>query len=81
MAGMRWALGLDLLVIWFPGIDDELEQQGAVWIDGSRAWVNQAGGNRAEGDWVDPRAPSAGSAGGRNKRLWHRPPRPVTSRQ
>ena len=27
--------GLDLLVGWFPGIDDELEQAGAVWVDGT----------------------------------------------
>jgi 2-polyprenyl-6-methoxyphenol hydroxylase-like FAD-dependent oxidoreductase len=43
--------GLDLLVAWFPGIDDELERMGAVWIDGTRAWVYQAGGYRAQGDW------------------------------
>ena len=48
------AAGLDLLVTWFPGVDDELEQQGAVWIDGSRAWVYQAGGYRAQGDWGRP---------------------------
>ncbi len=43
--------GLDLLVAWFPGIDDELERMGAVWVDGTRAWVYQAGGYRAQGDW------------------------------
>ena len=43
--------GLDRLVAWFPGIDDELERMGAVRIDGSRAWVYQAGGYRAQGDW------------------------------
>jgi 2-polyprenyl-6-methoxyphenol hydroxylase-like FAD-dependent oxidoreductase len=43
--------GLDLLVTWFPGIADELERMGAVWIDGTRAWVYQAGGYRAQGDW------------------------------
>jgi 2-polyprenyl-6-methoxyphenol hydroxylase-like FAD-dependent oxidoreductase len=43
--------GLDLLVAWFPGIEDELERMGAVWIDGTRAWVYQAGGYRAQGDW------------------------------
>jgi 2-polyprenyl-6-methoxyphenol hydroxylase-like FAD-dependent oxidoreductase len=46
--------GLDLLVAWFPGIDDELERMGAVWVDGSRAWVYQAGGYRAQGDWGPP---------------------------
>jgi 2-polyprenyl-6-methoxyphenol hydroxylase-like FAD-dependent oxidoreductase len=48
------AAGLDLLVTWFPGIDDELEQRGAVWVDGTRAWVFQAGGYRAQGDWGRP---------------------------
>ena len=46
--------GLDLLVAWFPGIDVELERLGAVRIDGSRAWVYQAGGYRAQGDWGRP---------------------------
>jgi 2-polyprenyl-6-methoxyphenol hydroxylase-like FAD-dependent oxidoreductase len=46
--------GLDRLVEWFPGIDDELEQRGAVWVDGTRAWVYQAGGYRAQGDWGRP---------------------------
>ncbi|MFL6099770.1 MAG: NAD(P)/FAD-dependent oxidoreductase [Actinomycetales bacterium] len=45
------AAGLDRLVSWFPGIDDELEGLGAVRIDGSRAWLFQAGGYRARGDW------------------------------
>ncbi len=27
---------------------------GAVWIDGTRAWVYQAGGYRAQGDWGRP---------------------------
>jgi 2-polyprenyl-6-methoxyphenol hydroxylase-like FAD-dependent oxidoreductase len=48
------AAGLNLLVDWFPGIDDELEQSGAVWVDGTRAWVYQAGGYRAQGDWGRP---------------------------
>src|SRR6188472_2405454 len=48
------AAGLDLLVDWFPGIDDELERLGAVRVDGSRAWVYQAGGYRAQGDWGRP---------------------------
>jgi 2-polyprenyl-6-methoxyphenol hydroxylase-like FAD-dependent oxidoreductase len=48
------AAGLDLLVAWFPGIDDELERQGAVWVDGTRAWVYQSGGYRAQGDWGRP---------------------------
>jgi 2-polyprenyl-6-methoxyphenol hydroxylase-like FAD-dependent oxidoreductase len=48
------AAGLDLLVDWFPGIDDELERMGAVWVDGTRAWVYQAGGYRAQGDWGRP---------------------------
>jgi 2-polyprenyl-6-methoxyphenol hydroxylase-like FAD-dependent oxidoreductase len=46
--------GLDRLVAWFPGIDDELEQLGAVRVDGTRAWVYQAGGYRAQGDWGRP---------------------------
>lgn len=46
--------GLDRLIAWFPGIDDELEQAGAVWVDGTRAWVFQAGGYRAQGDWGRP---------------------------
>lgn len=46
--------GLDRLVAWFPGIDDELERAGAVWVDGTRAWVYQAGGYRAQGDWGRP---------------------------
>jgi 2-polyprenyl-6-methoxyphenol hydroxylase-like FAD-dependent oxidoreductase len=45
------AAGLDRLVGWFPGIDDELESLGAVRVDGSRAWLFQAGGYRARGDW------------------------------
>jgi 2-polyprenyl-6-methoxyphenol hydroxylase-like FAD-dependent oxidoreductase len=45
------AAGLDQLVAWFPGIDDELEGLGAVRLDGSRAWLFQAGGYRARGDW------------------------------
>jgi 2-polyprenyl-6-methoxyphenol hydroxylase-like FAD-dependent oxidoreductase len=48
------AAGLDLLVDWFPGIDDELAGMGAVWVDGTRAWVYQAGGYRAQGDWGRP---------------------------
>lgn len=43
--------GLTLLVDWFPGLEDELEQLGAARIDGRRAWVHQAGGYRAQGDW------------------------------
>jgi 2-polyprenyl-6-methoxyphenol hydroxylase-like FAD-dependent oxidoreductase len=46
--------GLDLLVAWFPGIDDELERLGAVAVDGTRAWLYQAGGYRAQGDWGPP---------------------------
>ena len=45
------AAGLDLMVDWFPGIDDELERMGAVRVDGTRAWVYQVGGYRAQGDW------------------------------
>jgi len=45
------AAGLHRLVAWFPGIDDELESLGAVRVDGSRAWLFQAGGYRARGDW------------------------------
>lgn len=45
--------GLDLLVDWFPGIEDELERMGAVRFDGTSAWVYQAGGYRARGDWGD----------------------------
>ena len=46
--------GLDLLVGWFPGIDDELESLGAVRVDGTRAWVHQSGGYRARGHWGRP---------------------------
>jgi 2-polyprenyl-6-methoxyphenol hydroxylase-like FAD-dependent oxidoreductase len=46
--------GLDLLVHWFPGIDDELASRGAAWVDGSKAWVYQCGGYRAQGDWGRP---------------------------
>ena len=46
--------GLDRMVAWFPGIDAELERLGAVWVDGTRAWVYQAGGYRAQGDWGSP---------------------------
>ena len=45
------AAGLDRLCEWFPGIDTELEQAGAVRVDGSRAWLFQAGAYRARGDW------------------------------
>src|SRR5262245_32535591 len=46
--------GLDRMVAWFPGIDKELAALGAVWVDGTRAWVYQAGGYRAQGDWGRP---------------------------
>ena len=46
--------GLDLLVGWFPGIDDELESLGAVRVDGTRACVHQSGGYRARGYWGRP---------------------------
>ena len=46
--------GLDLLEGWFPGIGDELEARGAVRVDGTRAWVFQSGGYRAQGDWGRP---------------------------
>src|SRR5688572_10560551 len=45
------AAGLDRLVTWFDGIDDELQRLGAVRVDGTRAWVHQDGGYRAQGDW------------------------------
>src|SRR4051794_20093768 len=45
------AAGLDRLCEWFPGIDTELEAAGAVRVDGTRAWVFQAGAYRARGDW------------------------------
>ncbi|MFM6852304.1 MAG: FAD-dependent oxidoreductase [Terrabacter sp.] len=48
------AAGLDLLAGWFPGIEDELESLGAVAVDGSQAWVHQAGAYRARGDWGRP---------------------------
>ena len=48
------AAGLDLLVGWFPGIEYELERIGAVRVDGTRAWVYQGGGYRAQGDWGRP---------------------------
>jgi 2-polyprenyl-6-methoxyphenol hydroxylase-like FAD-dependent oxidoreductase len=43
--------GLDRLVGWFPGIEEELERRGAAPTDGTRAWVFQGGGYRAQGDW------------------------------
>ena len=43
--------GLDRLVGWFPGIEEELELRGAAPTDGTRAWVFQGGGYRAQGDW------------------------------
>jgi len=46
--------GLDLLRDWFPGIEDELESQGAVRVDGYGAWVHQGGAYRARGDWGRP---------------------------
>ncbi|HEY0616675.1 MAG TPA: FAD-dependent monooxygenase [Kribbella sp.] len=46
--------GLDLLRDWFPGIEDELESQGAVRADGYGAWVHQGGAYRARGDWGRP---------------------------
>lgn len=48
------ASGLDLLQNWFPGIDDELDRMGAVWVEGTRGWFYQAGGYRAQGDWGPP---------------------------
>ena len=38
----------------FPGSTIELERLGAVRVDGTRAWVYQAGGYRAQGDWGPP---------------------------
>src|SRR6476619_982697 len=43
--------GLDRLVGWFPGIEEELERRGAAPTDGTRAWVFQGGGYRAQGVW------------------------------
>src|SRR5262245_38940005 len=43
--------GLDRLVDWFPGITDELEERGAVRLDGHHAWVHQGGAYRRQGDW------------------------------
>jgi 2-polyprenyl-6-methoxyphenol hydroxylase-like FAD-dependent oxidoreductase len=43
--------GLTRMVTWFPGIDAELERAGAVPTDGTRAWIYQGGGYRAQGDW------------------------------
>jgi len=40
--------GLDRLVGWFPGIEEELELRGAAPTDGTRAWVFQGGGYRAQ---------------------------------
>ncbi|WP_426564798.1 FAD-dependent oxidoreductase [Angustibacter sp. McL0619] len=45
------AAGLDRLCEWFPGIDAELAAAGAVRVDGTGAWVFQAGAYRARGDW------------------------------
>ena len=46
--------GLGLLEGWFPGIENELERMGAQWVEGTRGWVYQAGGYRAQGDWGRP---------------------------
>jgi 2-polyprenyl-6-methoxyphenol hydroxylase-like FAD-dependent oxidoreductase len=46
--------GRDRLVGWFPGIVTELEELGAAYTDGTRAWVYQGGGYRAQGDWGRP---------------------------
>jgi 2-polyprenyl-6-methoxyphenol hydroxylase-like FAD-dependent oxidoreductase len=43
--------GLDRLGGWFPGIEEVLERRGAVPTDGTRAWIFQGGGYRAQGDW------------------------------
>jgi 2-polyprenyl-6-methoxyphenol hydroxylase-like FAD-dependent oxidoreductase len=48
------AAGLEVLSDWFPGIEDELESQGAVRVDGHGAWVHQGGAYRARGDWGRP---------------------------
>ncbi len=46
--------GLDRLVEWFPGIDDELRALGAVPTSGTGAWVFQGGGYRRQGSWGRP---------------------------
>lgn len=46
--------GLDRLRDWFPGIEEELEAQGAVPVDGHSAWVHQGGAYRARGYWGRP---------------------------
>ncbi len=46
--------GLQLMAEWFPGIDDELVAEGAVRVDGGRAWFYQSGGYRAQGHWGPP---------------------------
>jgi 2-polyprenyl-6-methoxyphenol hydroxylase-like FAD-dependent oxidoreductase len=48
------AAGLDVLSDWYPGIEDELESDGAVRVDGYGAWVHQGGAYRARGDWGRP---------------------------
>lgn len=48
------AAGLDLLRVWFPGIEDELLARGAVPADGHRAYIHQGGAYRARGDWGRP---------------------------
>ncbi|MDX6281042.1 MAG: hypothetical protein QOH03_2113 [Kribbellaceae bacterium] len=48
------AAGLDRLGDWFPGIEAELESQGAVRVDGHRGWVYQGGAYRAQGTWGRP---------------------------
>jgi 2-polyprenyl-6-methoxyphenol hydroxylase-like FAD-dependent oxidoreductase len=43
--------GLDRLRGWFPGIEEELLDLGAVHVDGHGAYVLQGGAYRARGDW------------------------------
>jgi 2-polyprenyl-6-methoxyphenol hydroxylase-like FAD-dependent oxidoreductase len=43
--------GLDRLRGWFPGIEEELLDLGAVHVDGHGAYVFQGGAYRARGDW------------------------------
>lgn len=44
------AAGQQLLVSWFPGIDDELVDRGAAQLDGLGAWWYQAGAFRTRFD-------------------------------
>ena len=46
--------GLEQLRAWFPGIEEELQHQGAARVDGFGAWIHQGGAYRARGELGRP---------------------------